>query len=106
MRKLIFIGFIAVGALIGWISVMNSDWGTRLVMMGIGALFMAPIGGALAGIGKKRRSLAWSDSRLPSDGTSSKDMAANYWRDEGHPPFAKPGTSEGEMHRWDRGSSG
>jgi len=106
MRKLIFIGFIVMGALIGWISVMNSDWGTRLVMMGVGVLFAAPICGALACIGKKRRSLAWSDSRLPSDGTSSKDLAVNYWRDEGHSPFAKPGTSEGEMHRWDRGSAG
>ena len=105
MRKLIFMVFIALGALIGLIAAANTDWGTRLVMMGVGALFMAPVGGALAGIGKKRRSLEWSDSRLPSDGTSSKDMAANYWRDEGHPPFAKPGTSEGEMHRWDRGSA-
>lgn len=106
MRKLIFIGFIVVGALIGWISVKNIDWGTRLVMMGVGALFAAPVGGALASIGKKRRSLAWSDSRLPSDGTSSKDLGANYWRDEGHPPFVKSGDREGEMHRWDRGSPG
>jgi hypothetical protein len=29
MRKLIFIGFIAVGALIGWLSVMHGDWRTR-----------------------------------------------------------------------------
>jgi hypothetical protein len=57
MRRLIFIGFIGLGALIGCISVMNSDWGTRLVMMGVGALFAAPIGGALAGIGKSGRSL-------------------------------------------------
>ncbi len=106
MRKLIFIGFIVVGALIGWLSVKNGDWGTRFVMMGVGALFAAPVGGALAGIGKKRRSRACSGSGLPSDGTSSKDLGANYWRDEGHPPFAKPGTSEGEMHRWDRGSTG
>ena len=71
---------------------MNSDWGTRLVMMGVGALFMAPVGGALAGIVKKRRSLAWSDSRLPSDGTSSKDMAANYWRDEVNRPGFRRGS--------------
>ena len=32
MRKLIFVGFIALGALIGLISASNSDWGTRLVM--------------------------------------------------------------------------
>ena len=106
MRKLIFIGFIGLGALIGCISVMNSDWGTRLVMMGVGALFAAPIGGALAGIGKSGRSLGRGESLLPSDGTSSKDLAANYWRDEAHSPFVKPGTSEGEMHRWDRGSAG
>ncbi len=106
MRKLIFIGFIAVGALIGWFSVMDSDWGTRLVMMGVGVLFAVPISGALACIGKKRRSLGWGESKFPSDGTSSKDMAANYWRDEGHPPFTKPGGNGGEMHRWDRGSAG
>ena len=106
MRKLIFAGFVVVGVLIGWISAMNSDWGTRLVMMGVGALFAAPIGGALVGIGKKGRSLGWGESQFPSDGTSSKDLAANYWRDEGHSPYAKPGASEGEMHRWDRGSAG
>ena len=106
MRKLIFVGFTTVGALIGWLSVTDSDWGTRLVMMGVGVLFAAPIGGALAGIGKTGRSLGWGESKLPSDGTSSKDIAANYWRDEGHSPFAKPGTREGEMHRWDRGSAG
>ena len=51
MRKLIFIVFIALGALIGLIAAANTDWGTRLVMMGVGALFGAPIGGALASIG-------------------------------------------------------
>ncbi len=106
MRKLIFVGFTTVGALIGWLSVTDSDWGTRLVMMGVGVLFAAHIGGALAGIGKTGRSLGWGESKLPSDGTSSKDIAANYWRDEGHSPFAKSGASEGEMHRWDRGSAG
>ena len=106
MRKLIFIGFIGLGALIGCISVMNSDWGTRLVMMGVGALFAAPIGGALAGIGKSGRSLGRGERLLPSDGTSSKDLAANSWRDEGHSTFWEPGPSWGRMHPWDRGPGG
>lgn len=106
MRKLIFIGFIVLGALIGLISAGNSDWGTRLVMMGVGALFGAPIGGALANIGKKCRPLDWDESPLAGNGTSSKDLATNYWRDEGHPPFAKPRESEDEMRRWDRNPLG
>lgn len=106
MRKLIFIVFIALGALIGLIAAANNDWGTRFVMMGVGALFGAPIGGALARIGRKGRSLDWDENPLPGNGTSSKDLAANYWRDEGHPPFAKPGEREDEMRRWDRGISG
>lgn len=52
MRKLIFIGFVVLGALVGLFSAAKADWGTRLVMMGVGALFGAPIGGVLAGIGR------------------------------------------------------
>lgn len=37
MRKLIVIVFIALGALIGLIAAANTDWGTRLVMMGVDA---------------------------------------------------------------------
>ncbi len=107
MRKLIFIGFIVLGALIGLIAARNGDWGTRLVMMGVGALFGAPIGGALASIGRKgRQPLEWDESPLPGNGTSSKDLTANYWRDEGHPPFAKPTEGEDEMRRWDRNPLG
>ena len=88
MRKLIFIGFIVLGALVGLLSSAKADWGTRLVMMGVGALFAAPIGGALAGIGKSGRSLGRGESLLPSDGTSSKDLAAmrsSNWDSESTP---------------------
>lgn len=95
MRKLIFIGFIALGALIGLIAARNGDWGTRLVMIGVGALFGAPIGGALASIGRKgRQPLEWDENPLPGMGTTPKDLAANYWRDKGHPPFMKPSEAE------------
>ena len=101
MRKLIFMVFIALGALIGLISAMNSDWGTRLVMMGVGALFGAPIGGALASIGRKGRPLEWEENPLPGMGTTPKDLAANYWRDKGHPPFMKPSEAEPDKHMFD-----
>ena len=55
MRKPIFIGFIVLGALVGLVSAGYSDWGTRFVMMGVGALFGAPIGGALASMDRKER---------------------------------------------------
>ncbi len=102
MRKLIFIVFIALGALIGLIAAANTDWGTRLVMMGVGALFGAPIGGALASIGRKgRQPLEWDENPLPGMGTTPKDLAANYWRDKGHPPFMKPSEAEPGKHMFD-----
>ena len=107
MRKIVFIGFIVLGALVGLLSSAKADWRTRFVMMGVGALFGAPIGGALAGIGKKtQQHFEFDEHSLPGSGTSSKDLAANFWRDEGHPPFAKPVESEDEMRRWDRRASG
>jgi len=106
MRKSIFIGFVVLGALVGLLSAGHSDWGTRLVMMGVGALFGVPIGGALASIGRKGLSIDWDENPLQGSGTSSKDLASNYWRDEGHPPFAKPREREDEMRRWDRSTSG
>ena len=106
MRRCIFIGFIVLGALVGLASAEKNDWGTRIVMMGVGTLFGAPIGGALASIGKKYRPIDWDKSPLSGNGTSSRDLAANYWRDEGHPPFSKPAEDEDEIRRWDRSSLG
>jgi len=105
MRKLILIGFIVIGALVGLLSATKEDWPTRVVMMAVGVLFALPIGIVLARIGKKGRPLDWDEQPLPGNSTSSKDLAANYWRDEGHPPFAKPGESEDEMRRWDRSTT-
>jgi|UniRef100_Q47DL3 hypothetical protein len=102
MRKFIFIGFIGLGALIGLLAAANSDWNTRLAMMGVGALFGWPIGGALASIGKKEwQRLERDENSLPGIGTTPKDLAANYWRDKGHPPFMKPSEVEPDQHMFD-----
>ena len=69
---------------------------------GVGALFGAPIGGALASIGRKgRQPLEWDENPLPGMGTTPKDLAANYWRDKGHPPFMKPSEAEPDKHMFD-----
>lgn len=102
MRKLIFIGFIALGALIGLLSAAKDDWATRAVMMGIGALFGAPIGAVLARMSKRgTRPLEWDENPHPGMGTSPKDLAANYWRDKGFPPFMKPPEAGPDAHVFD-----
>ena len=90
VRKLILIGFIALGAQIGLLSTAKDDWATRVVMMVIGALFGTPVGVALAREKRKRPPLKWEKDEIPGMGVSSEDLAANYWRDKGHPPFMKP----------------
>ena len=94
MRKLIFVGFVALGASIGLLWAARDDWATRAVMMGIGALFGAPIGAALSSIGRKPQPLKWEKDDIPGMGVTSEDLAANFWRDKGYPPFMKPREAE------------
>lgn len=102
MRKAILVGFIAAGALIGLFSAANDDWATRIVMMGVGALFGAPLGAALAGRKARSGQNQVADSeQLPGTGTSPKDLAANFWRDKGHPPFMKPTEVQPDSHMFD-----
>lgn len=94
MRKAVFIFFLSLGIAAGALATRGDDWGLSAVMMVVGALFGAAIGGGLASIGKRQRLLALRTDEeidvVPGMGTSSRDLAANYWRDEGHPPFMKP----------------
>lgn len=95
MRKIVFLLFLLLGIGAGYLPARNDDWGLRIVMMAVGALFGGAIGGALSQIGnpglKERQ---WRTEEeiepIPGMGTSGRDLAANYWRDEGHPPFMKP----------------
>ena len=96
MRKLLLIGFIVLGALIGLLSAANDGSATRIVMVGIGALFGVAIGGAIAGFGRAKGALKWERDAIPGMGVTSDDLVANYWRDRGHPPFMKPPDAEAE----------
>ena len=94
MRRAVFIFFLSLGIAAGALASRGDDWGLSAIMMTVGALFGAAIGGGLANIGKRQRRLALSaegeNDPIPGMGTSSRDLAVNYWRDEGHPPFMKP----------------
>ena len=94
MRKPIFFGFIALGGLVGLFSAAMDGWGTRVVMIGIGMLFGTAIGGALTRIGGRARTSKRDVDPIPGMGVTSEDLAPNYWRDKGHPPFMKPPESD------------
>lgn len=106
MRKAIFLFFLLLGVGAGYLPARNDDWGLRIVMMAVGALFGAAIGGGLSQIGKRQGRLPLQTEEeiepIPGGlGTSSRDVAANYWRDEGHMPFMKPPRPELGNHMFD-----
>lgn len=96
MRRAIFLFFLLLGIGVGYLPAHNDDWGLRVVMMAVGALFGGAIGGGLSQIGKRQTTRArhWQTEEesepIPGMGTSGRHLAANYWRDEGHPQFMKP----------------
>jgi hypothetical protein len=106
MRKAIFIFFLSLGIAAGALATKGDDWGLSVIMMAVGALFGGAIGGGLSQIGKRmhRLPLATEEDHEPIPGglgTSSRDLAANYWRDEGHMPNMKPPRAELGNHMFD-----
>jgi hypothetical protein len=110
VRKIAAIVIVAIGATAGLLTAAKDSWGGRFVMMGVGVLFAAPIAGVVAKIGKKRQrrthlkiepGFGLDADYLPGQSTSPMDLATNYWRDEGHPPFAKPSNAPPDLHQFD-----
>lgn len=106
VRKAIFLFFLLLGIGAGYLPARNDDWGLRIVMMAVGALFGGAIGGALARIGKersRRRSYGSNEELDPIPGSDmmGRDVTLNYWRDEGHLPFTKPPRPEHGNHMFD-----
>jgi hypothetical protein len=102
MRKLIFIGFIVAGSAVGLLSTLGDGWGLRVVMMTIGAVVGAAIGGALTRVGKRPTTLRHVGVDEPyGQGMSAEDRDRNYWRDKGNPPFMKPPSAEPDRRMFD-----
>ena len=102
VRKLVFFGFVALGALIGLLSAAQDDWATRAVMMGIGALVGTAIGGGLARMGSRSvpRQASWLEEPH-GQGMPEDELVRNYWRDRGHLPFMKPPDVVPDRHVFD-----
>jgi len=105
MRKAVFIFFLALGIASGALATRGDDWGLTAIMVAVGALFGAAFGGGLASIGTQHRRLALRTEDeidpIPGMGTSSRDLAANYWRDRGLPPFTRMPDAEPDRHMFD-----
>lgn len=105
MRKAIFLFFLLLGIGAGYLPARNDDWGLRIVMMVVGALFGGAIGGGLSQIGKRQRRLPHRREEeldaIPRMGMSGRDLAANYWRDKGQPPFTRLPDAEPNKHMFD-----
>jgi hypothetical protein len=99
MRKLIFIGFIVMGVVLGLVLAASASWGPRIVVMLFGALAGTAIGGALSGIGRRGRGRGphVRDETLRGLGTTTGDLMDNYWRDEGQPQFMKPPSTDSKQ---------
>jgi hypothetical protein len=99
MRPLLFSLVVAVFAAAGWLSAADSDLGTQVVLTCVAALFGLAIGGALVQrkAGSTRRDSEVDDA-IPGLGTSTADIASNYWRDKGYPPLMKPPSSPPDQH--------
>jgi hypothetical protein len=102
MRKLIFLMFIAVGGAFGLAATLTDTWGLKVVMMAIGAVAGAAIGGAISGIAARGRAKTQFDSAtVPESGRTSADLMDNYWRDKGRPPLTSALEPEHGRHQFD-----
>jgi len=81
MRKVIFIGFIVFGAAIGAAAGLGGGIDLKLLFGCIGAVASAAIGGALAGIGRRRREDEETDAQGLTDSQNARRK--NYWLDRG-----------------------
>ena len=102
MRKALFFIFIAVGAAVGLASALTDDWGVKIVMMTIGAVTGAAIGGSISGISARvRKKQAFDNSAVPGQGMTPTDLMDNYWRDKGRPPLTSALEPEHGRHQFD-----
>jgi hypothetical protein len=100
MRKVaLFVGLV-LGACAGLLTSLGDGIGLKIVMMSIGAVAGAAIGGALARAG--RREPLRRDS-IPGVRFSPEEHARNYWRDKGEiypmPGHPDPEGARGEFDR-------
>lgn len=102
MRKALFFIFIAAGAAVGLASALTEDWGVKFVMVTIGAVTGAAIGGSISGVAARvRKRQEFDSSAVPGQGMAPADLMDNYWRDKGRPPLTSALEPEHGRHQFD-----
>lgn len=108
MRKAIFLFFLLLGIGLGYLSARHDDWGLRIVMMAVGALFGGAIGGGLSQIGKPRaraKVRQWRTEEeiepISGSGMTGREIAINYPRDRGLPAGSRMPDAEPGEHMFD-----
>jgi hypothetical protein len=102
MRTVALFAGLVLGTGIGLLASLTDGIGLKIVMMSIGAVAGAAIGGAIARIGSRQPPLEDVDESYGL-GTSPDDRVRNFWRDKGKVvPFSGPPDSQGTRHDFDR----
>ena len=102
MRKAVFLTLVVIGAAVGLVSATGDDWGVKIVMLTVGAIAGAAIGGAVSGIAANgRKRLSREVEVAPGLGMQPDDLMDNYWRDKGRPPLVSALEPEHGRHQFD-----
>lgn len=83
MRKTLFVIFILLGAAAGVVVALNESIGLKIVLGGIGAVAGTAVGGALAGIGRRRHRPMVHFGDMNGFTTEQEYQIRNYWLDRG-----------------------
>lgn len=98
----IFVGM-TLGAIAGLFTSLPNGLGLKIVMMSIGVVAGAAIGGALSRPGKMNTMATREADDSYGLGASAEDRMRNFWRDKGKVvPFSGPPDPEGTSHDFDR----
>ena len=102
MRKTVFLTLVVIGAAVGLVSATGDDWGVKIVMLTVGAVAGAAIGGAVSGIAASGRKRLSREADLETGlGMQPNDLMDNYWRDKGLPPLVSALEPEHGRHQFD-----
>lgn len=100
MRRAAFLAAVALGAFVGLLTSLTDGIGLKIVMMSIGAVVGAAIGGAFSRIGRRQ---PLRRDAIPGVGFSPDEHVRNYWRDKGEiypmPGHPDPEGARGEFDR-------
>lgn len=83
MRKTIFVLFILLGSSVGVFAALNESIGFKIVQGSIGAVVAAAVGGAFAGIGRRRSRSSAQFNETDGLAAIQEERVRNYWLDRG-----------------------